>query len=147
MFLQGGGISNRWLTGARGHGNTGVFTRDPFGAHELGLNQPQTYQWNPINVNAPPPPPPPPAPTKAMFYDEKFFSGTVLTLGVGECNYRCLADKHFDDSILSVKIPSGLKVIMCSDPDFRGHCETFTGSVDHVSVGDGVSSLKVLVAY
>lgn len=142
FFLQGGGISDRWLTGARGHGNTGVFTRDPFGAYELTV--PFTYQWSAINVNQPVlPPPPPPAPLEAIFYSEKSFSGSSLALGVGEYNYRLLSDKHFDDRISSVKVPVGLEVLMCSDPDFRGHCETFTGSVDHVVVGDGASSLKV----
>ena len=42
-----GGLCNRWLTGGRGHGNKGVFTRD-FYCSAYEQSHPGVYTWRPL---------------------------------------------------------------------------------------------------
>jgi hypothetical protein len=111
-----------------------------------------------------PPPMPAPAPTpslppdysklKASFYEHPGFQGQSVTVGIGR--YADMAGLK-DNTISSVKVPQGLKVILYGNPNFISPAITLTGDVWDLSSmpiagqnganwNDQASSFDVLLA-
>jgi hypothetical protein len=108
----------------------------------------------------PSPPPPPPAgggsgsgsgsgsgtPQKAKFYEHCDYQGSVSELGVGDYDVGAMGIGN--DIISSVKIPSGLKVILYEHGNFQGKTVELTSDtpclVNNNGFNDITSGIKVI---
>jgi hypothetical protein len=81
------------------------------------------------------------------FYPDINYGGTGVTLGVGNYDMSVLqADGIANDSISSIRVPSGFTVVAYADSGFSGTSWTFTA--DNANLGntgnnDAISSLKI----
>ena len=83
---------------------------------------------------------------KASFYEHSNYGGWSVSLGVGSYNYSdILAAGIKNDAISSLKVPSGYKVTLCNDADFKGSSKDFTSDASYVGddLNDKTSSIKI----
>ena len=83
---------------------------------------------------------------KASFYEHSNYGGWSVSLGVGSYNYGdILAAGIKNDAISSLKVPSGYKVTLYNDADFKGSSKDFTSDASYVGddLNDKTSSIKI----
>jgi hypothetical protein len=90
----------------------------------------QTYAWFPpnpaIQVDLPEdiPPPPPPPPLKATLFYDCWFSAQAVELGPGNYDIDQMGIAPYNLS--SLRVPSGLTVVLYDSPGFTGNSMTVT---------------------
>ena len=82
-------------------------------------------------------------------YTDSNYNGTAVTFGIGEYNMSDMINAGIpNDSVSSIKVPSGYKVVVYADINFGGNNTVFTGDTTYVGSGwnDGITSFKVMDA-
>jgi hypothetical protein len=88
---------------------------------------------------------PPAVALKAKFYEHCDYQGGVSELGVGDYNINAMGIAN--DIISSVRVPSGLKVILYEHGDFQGKTVELTSDAPclvNQGFNDVVSGIKVV---
>lgn len=103
-----------------------------------------SYTWYPpageAKLNADPIPPP----KRAQFFEHCNYQGWSSTLGVG--NYDIGSMGIGNDSISSVRVPAGLRVVLYEHAGFQGRAVTLTGDAPclvNQGFNDAASSIRV----
>ena len=88
-----------------------------------------------------------PQPQQVTVYRNVNFSGSALSVGVGEVTIGDLRNSPVgNDQLSSIAIPAGIEVVACVNSRLRGRCEVFTSSVSDlrtIGLNDTISSLDV----
>ena len=88
-----------------------------------------------------------PQPQQVTVYRNVNFSGSALSVGVGEVTIDDLRNSPVgNDQLSSIAIPAGIEVVACVNSRLRGRCEVFTSSVSDlrtIGLNDTISSLDV----
>ena len=82
----------------------------------------------------------------ATFYEHSNYGGWSVSLGEGSHNYNDIASAGIkNDVISSLKVPSGYKVTLYNDADFKGDKKEFTSDASYVGddLNDKTSSIKI----
>nr|WP_302629443.1 cellulase family glycosylhydrolase [uncultured Eubacterium sp.] len=82
----------------------------------------------------------------ATFYEHSNYGGWSVSLGEGSHNYNDIVSAGIkNDVISSLKVPSGYKVTLYNDADFKGDKKKFTSDASYVGddLNDKTSSIKI----
>ena len=82
----------------------------------------------------------------ATFYEHSNYGGWSVSLGEGSHNYNDIVSAGIkNDVISSLKVPSGYKVTLYNDADFKGSSKDFTSDASYVGddLNDKTSSIKI----
>lgn len=82
----------------------------------------------------------------ATFYEHSNYGGWSVSLGEGSHNYNDIVSAGIkNDAISSLKVPSGYKVTLYNDADFKGDKKEFTSDASYVGddLNDKTSSIKI----
>ena len=82
----------------------------------------------------------------ATFYEHSNYGGWSVSLGEGSHNYSDIISAGIkNDAISSLKVPSGYKVTLYNDADFKGDKKEFTSDASYVGddLNDKTSSIKI----
>ena len=80
------------------------------------------------------------------FYEHSNYGGWSVSLGEGSHNYNDIVSAGIkNDAISSLKVPSGYKVTLYNDADFKGDKKEFTSDASYVGddLNDKTSSIKI----
>jgi hypothetical protein len=100
--------------------------------------QPRQYQTQPPSAI--------PIPEVVTVYEHCEYQGKSLELGIGTHYHSFINSKGFNDTISSIKVPPGLKVVAFENDQFQGRQWTFTtdnSCIVNVGANDTITSIIV----
>ena len=108
--------------------------------------QPSQYQTQPSQYRTQPRTQPRAIPEVVTVYEHCEYQGKSLELGIGTHYHSFINSKGFNDTISSIKVPAGLKVVAFENDQFQGRQWTFTSDnscIVNVGANDTISSIIV----